>query len=152
MKPNCIAWKIRLESLLRTRGKTYCSLETELGEIINAKKLSGSANNFKHLASLVSSRVFLMPFASVGVIFILFRLSGFVVISHFTATYFELTGISFNPLIAPIVIGVARLASTFFLPLIIGNVTKKTAFTTLGFSSTLGMLTGKFFKCIIAVI
>ena len=85
-----------------------------------------------------------MPFASVGVIFILFRLSGFVVISHFTATYFELTGISFNPLIAPIVIGVVRLASNLFLPLIIGTVTKKTAFITLGFTSTVGMLTGKF--------
>ena len=132
-------------SLLRIRGNAYSSLETELEEIKSSKNLKASGNNFLELISIISSRVFLVPYACVGVLFILFRLSGFVVISHYTATYFEFTNTSFDPLSTPIIIGAVRLMSSICLPLILRTMQKKTAFVTLGFASTAGMLSGKLF-------
>ena len=131
-------------SLLRIRGSTYCSLKTELEEIINAKKLKDSANNFKKSVSIISSRVFLKPFACVGVIYFLFRLSGSVVISHYTATFFEFTGTSFDPQFVSIVIGVTRVLSSLSVPLILRTMTKRMAFITIGSAFTVGMLGGKF--------
>ena len=131
-------------SLLRIRGSTYCSLETELEEIINAKNLKENTNNYKKTVSIIASRVFLMPFACVGVIFILFRLSGSVVISHYTATFFEFTSTSFDPQSVSIIIGVTRLLSSFSVPLILKTMTKKMAFVTIGSASTTAMLGGKF--------
>ena len=81
----------------------------------------------------------MVPFACVGVIFILFRLSGFVVVSHYTATYFEFTYTSFDPLTASIIIGVARLMSSICLPLILGTTSKRTAFIIFGSVSTVSM-------------
>ena len=86
-----------------------------------------------------------MPFACVGVIQILFRLSGFSVISHYTATYFEFTNTPFDPLSLSIVIGGVRLISAMCLPLVLGPMSKKTAFATYGSASTVGMLSGKSF-------
>ena len=131
-------------SLLRIRGSTYCSLETELEEIINANNLKENTNNYKKTVSIIASRVFLMPFACVGVIFILFRLSGSVVISHYTATFFEFTSTSFDPQSVSIIIGVTRLLSSFSVPLILKTMTKKMAFITIGSTSTTAMLGGKF--------
>ena len=85
-----------------------------------------------------------MPFACVGVIFFLFRLSGSVVISHYTATFFEFTGTSFDPEYVSIVIGVARVISSLSVPLILRAMTKRMAFIAFGSAFTLGMLGGKF--------
>ena len=95
------------------------------------------------LISIISSRVFLVPFSCVGVIYILYRLSGFVIIGHYTATYFEFTKTSFDPLSASILIGAVRLMSTICLPFILGTMSKRTAFVIFGSASTVGMLSGK---------
>ena len=129
-------------SMLTIRGKCYHSVEEELEEIINAKDLKGSTNSFMKSISLVSSKTFLVPFACVGVILILFRLSGFVVISHYTATYFELIGVGIDPMFVPILVGVVRLLSTIFLPFILRSITKKMVFIVMGFTSFVGMLIG----------
>ena len=92
----------------------------------------------------MSSRVFLQPFACVGVLFILHRLSAFVVISHNTATYFELTGTYYNPLFVSISYGVVRLISSLCMPLILIIMTKRTGFISFGSASTLAMLGGIF--------
>ena len=131
--------------MLRIRGNAYSCLETELEEIKSSKNVKASENNFLKLVSIILSRVFWVPYACVGVLFILFRLSAFVVISHYTATYFEFTNTSFDPLSTPIIIGAVRLMSAICLPLILQNVSKRTAFVTLGFASTAGMLSGKSF-------
>ena len=129
-------------SLSRIRGSTYYSLKTELEEIINAKRLKDSAKS----VSIISSRVFLKPFASVGVIYFLFRLSGSVVISHYTSTFFEFTGTSFDPQLVSIIIGVTRVLSSLSVPLILQTMTKRMAFITIGSAFTVGMLGGKFWS------
>ena len=128
----------------KIRGNTYCSLETELEEIINAKNSRCSINTLKDFINIMSSRVFLQPFACVGVMFILHRLSAFIVISHNTATYFEFTGTYYNPLRVSISYGVVRLISSLCMPLILTNMTKRMGFISFGSASTLAMLGGIF--------
>ena len=126
-------------ALQRIRGSTYFALETELEEIVNARKQKGTSNNL----SIILSRVFLQPFACVGVIYILFRFSGSVVLSHYTATFFELAETSFDPLSVSISIGVIRIISTFSVPILLKTMSKRMAFIVIGSASTMGMLSGK---------
>ena len=128
----------------KIRGKTYYSLETELEEIINAKNLSCSINTFKEFINIMSSKAFLQPFACVGVLFILHRLTAFIVISHNTAIYFEFTGTAYNPLFVSISYGVVRLISSLCMPLILTITTKRMGFISFGSASTLAMLGGIF--------
>ena len=111
---------------------------------MNAKKLKGTSSTKKSF-SIILSKVFLQPFACVGVIFILFRLTGSTVISHYTATLFEFMGMSFDPLSVSILIGVTRVISTFSVPLLLKRMSKRKAFIVIGSVSTLGMLSGKVF-------
>ena len=128
---------------MRIRGSTYFALETELEEIVNAKNLKGTSNNLKKLFSIILSRVFLQPFACVGIIYILFRMSGSSVVPHYTATLFEFTGMSFDPQHVAILIGITRVFSSFSVPLLLKTMTKRMTFIIIGSASTLGMLTGK---------
>ena len=92
----------------------------------------------------MSSRAFLQPFACVGVLFILHRLTAFIVISHNTAIYFEFTGTAYNPLFVSISYGVVRLISSLCMPLILTITTKRMGFISFGSASTLAMLGGIF--------
>ena len=132
-------------SLMRIRGNTYGSLDTELDEIISAKIHDASAQSVLDLIKILSSRAFMVPFSCVGAICILFRLSGFVVISHYTANCIEFSGTQFDPLSSSILIGAVRLVSSLCLHLILGIMSKRTAFIAIGSASTLGMLSGKLY-------
>ena len=79
----------------------------------------------------------------VGVIIALFRLSGFSMLSHYTAPFLDRAGISINPLLAAILIGIFRLVFSLAAFIILSFASKRTTFILAGATSTLGMLLGK---------
>ena len=89
---------------------------------------------------ILFSPMFLKPFACVGSTFILYRLSSFVVISHYTATIFEFMGIIYDPLAVSIGYGTIRLISSMCLPVFLAMLTKQMGLLLFGIASTLAML------------
>ena len=92
---------------------------------------------------IATSREFWKPFSCVGAIFILFRLSSFSILSHYTAPFLERVEINLDPLLAAVLIGLLRILCSLITFLILSVVSKRTAFIVAGTSSTLGMLLGK---------
>ena len=117
-------------------------MKKELLEIIDAKdekKLQSKLSFFSN----ATSRKFWKPFSCVGVIYALFRLSGFSMLSHYTAPFLDRAGISINPLLAAILIGIFRFVFSLTAFVILSFTSKRTTFILAGATSTLGMLLGK---------
>ena len=124
------------------RGGDNEKVRKELQEIVGSKK--AKCNNSKRsFIGIVTSGQFWRPFSCVGAIFILFRLSSFSVLSHYTAPFLDRAGISLDPLLASVIIGVFRLVSSLTAFALFAFVTKRKAFILGGFTSTFGMLVGK---------
>ena len=94
----------------------------------------------------VSSGTFLGPFSCVGVILILFRLSGYPILSHYTATYLKETGMKLDDILVSLIIGMIRLTCCLAVFLFIPLATKRCAFITFGSLGTLGMLISKLLR------
>ena len=131
-----LIWIISRASLRKIRGECY-HIETELEEISNAKN-SNQSN--KGLMRILFSSIFLKPFACVGITFILYRLSSYVVLSRYTATIFEFMGIIYDPLAVSIGYGTIRLISSMCLPVFLAMLTKRMGLLSFGIVSTLAML------------
>ena len=130
------------KSLAYYRGDDNERIRKELEEIVEAKKAKFNHSN-KSFLGIVCSGEFWRPFSCVGVIFILFRLSSFSILSHYTAPFLDRAQISLDPLLAAVIIGIIRLASSLGAFLILSLASKRTAFTLAGLASTFGMLVGK---------
>ena len=89
---------------------------------------------------ILISPIFLKPFACLGITFILYRLSSFVVLSRYTATIFEFMGILYDPLAVSIGYGTIRLISSMCLPVFLTMLTKRMGLLLFGIASTLAML------------
>ena len=124
------------------RGQKYTNLQEELDEIAEAQAHKEPSKGIKSTLSIMGSSVFLKPL-SAAVIVILFRLSGFSVFSHYTATYLEKAGIDFDPLLCSTIIGVIRCLASLSTVMILIGMAKKTSFNTFGLISTLSMMSGK---------
>ena len=117
-------------------------MKKELQDIVDAKK--GKAyQSQRSFFGIATSGEFWKPFSCVGVIFIIFRLSCFSILSHFTAPFLDRAGIKLDPLLAAALIGVVRLFLALSSILILSFISKRTAFILGGTASTLGMLLGK---------
>ena len=117
-------------------------MKKEFQDIVSAKE----AKAYQSKQSLFSTAIsgdFWKPFSCVGVILILFRLSCFSILSHYTAPFLDRAGISWDPLMAAIVIGIFRLIFSLAAFPIITFTTKRTAFIYGGAASALGMFLGK---------
>ena len=88
------------------------------------------------------SPMFLKPFACVGITLILYRLSSFMVIQNYTATYFEFVGIIYDPLTVSIGYGGVRLISSMCVPFFLARFTKQMSLLSFGFAGPLAMLAG----------
>ena len=100
------------------------------------------SNKSKALIRIIFSPMFLKPFIFVGITCILYCLSSFLVISHYTATLFEFMGIIYDPLSVSIGYGTIRLISSMCLPVFLAILTKRYGLLLFGSASTLAMLAG----------
>ena len=130
------------KSLIYYRGGENENVRKELQQIVCSKEAKCHHSN-RSFTGIVTSGQFWRPFSCVGAIFILFRLSSFSVLSHYTAPFLDRAGISLDPLLASVIIGVFRLVSSLTAFALFAFVTKRTAFILGGFTSTFGMLLGK---------
>ena len=132
----------------------------EFQSIVDAK-ISKKNTSKKSFLSIVKSRQFLRPFTCVGGIVVLFKssgirsvqyiipheifllLTGYSIISHYTAPYLERTGISLDPLVASVVEGLFRLGSSFCTFAFLSIASKRTLMYILAATGSIGMLLGK---------
>ena len=124
------------------RGGDNEDVRKELQDIVDSKKEKNHQAEESFLG-IATSRDFWKPFSCVGLIFILFRLSSFSILSHYTAPFLDRAEIHLDPLLAAVLIGVFRLASSLAAFIIFSFTSKRTAFIFAGSASTLGMLLGK---------
>ena len=130
------------KSLTFLRGEKYRFLHEELDEIAEAQAKKGTSKGIISTLSVMGSSVFFKPL-SAAMILILFRLTGFSVFSHYTATYLEKTGIDFDPLLGSTIIGAIRCLASLSTVMVLIIMAKKTSFVTFGLISTLSMISGR---------
>ena len=128
--------------MIHFRGGDNKDVTKEFQEIVSAKEAKTSQSH-RSFSCTVTSGEFWKPFSCVGVIFIIYRLSCFSILSHYTAPFLDRAGINLDPLLAAIIIGIVRLISSLAAFPIISFTSKRTAFIVGGAASTLGMLLGK---------
>ena len=124
------------------RGENYEHLKEEMDEIVNTHLDQGPSRTMLSTLSIIGSSVFLRPF-SAAMIIILFKLSGFSVVSHYTATFLENAGINFNPLLGSTVIGAIRCLASLSTIVVLAMISKKITFIIFGLIGTLAMILGK---------
>ena len=117
-------------------------MRKELQSIVEAKEAKCNQSN-KSFLDTATSEEFWRPFSCVGIIFILFRFSSSSVLFHYTAPFLERAGISLDPLLAAVIIGIFRVVSSLFAFVLFAFTSKRTAFILGGMVSTFGMLIGK---------
>ena len=130
------------ESLSYFRGGNNQNVKKELEEIIGSKEVKCNHSERSFL-SVVKSGEFWRPFSCVGVLFILFRLTSFSILSHYTAPFLDRAGISLDPLLAAVIIGFFRLVSSLSAFVLFLYASKRAAFVFGGVASTFGMLVGE---------
>ncbi len=134
-------------------GPDFSELDSELAAIIEAKELkdktandfaesNGEKRQFLRAASELMSGVFLRPFSCIGVIYIIYELSGFEVVTAYAQTFFEKTGVQLDPSLAAIVSGSFRLLSSLLAPIVLLKAPKKPLFLICGTLSAVGMASG----------
>ena len=123
------------------RGGDNEKVRKEIEEIVDAKDTKCQQPK-KSILRIVLSGQFWRPFSCVGVLFILFRLTSFSILSHYAAPFLEKAHISLNPLLAAVIIGLIRLASSLGAFVILSFASKRTTFTLTGLVSVVGILLG----------
>ena len=124
------------------RGGDNEDVKKELLDIVDAKK--GKCHKSQQsFFGIATSGEFWKPFSCVGVICILFRLSCFSILSHYTAPFLDRAGISMDPLLAAVLIGIFRLVFSLIAFIMLSFTSKRNAFILAGATSTLAMLVGK---------
>ena len=93
------------------RGGDSEKVRKEIEEIVDARDTKCQQPK-KSILRIVFSGQYWRPFSCVGVLFILFRLTSFSILSHYAAPFLEKAHISLNPLLAAVIIGLIRLASS----------------------------------------
>ena len=96
----------------------------------------------KSILCVVLSGQFWRPFSCVGVLFILFRLTSFSILSHYAAPFLEKAHISLNPLLMAVIFGLIRLVSSLVAFVILSFASKRTTFILTGLVSVIGILIG----------
>ena len=130
------------KALIFFRGEKYEFLQEELDEIANAEAHKEPSKKTTSTLSIMELLVFLKPFSAAMTI-IFFRLSGFSVMSSYTATYLENAGINFDPLLGSIFIGTVRLLASLSTIVVLNVISKRTSITTFGVISTLSVMSGR---------
>ena len=130
------------KSLIYYRGEYNENVRKDLQEIVGSNKVNCNQSKMSYI-SFVTSGQFWRPYSCVGIIFILFQLSSFSILSHYNAPFLDKAGISLDPLLASVIIGIFRLVSSLAAFVLFLFASKRTAFILGGMASLFGMLTGK---------
>ena len=130
------------KSLMYYRRGYNENVRKELQEIVGSKEAKCNQSKISFIGILTSGQ-FWRPFSCVGIIFILFRLSSFSILSHYAAPFLDRAGISLDPLLASVIIGISRLVSSLAAFVLFLFASKRTAFVLGGMASVFGMLAGK---------
>ena len=118
-------------------------MRKEFVDIVGAKK-SRAYRLQRSFFYTATSGEFWKPFSCIGFLQILFRLSCFSILSHYTAPFLDKALIlSLDPLVAAIIIGIIRLVFSLAAFPLVHFTSKRIAFIVGGSASTLGMLLGK---------
>jgi hypothetical protein len=130
------------KSLTFFRGEDFSGLEEEISEITEASNKRDTLNNWgwRSCAKRVCSGAFLKPFCCVGVLYNLFRLSGYSIVTHYTATYLVAAGAEMDPLLGTVVVGAFRVLSALCASFALLKVSKKNLFTASGLAGAAGMI------------
>ena len=121
------------------RGEKYKFLREEIEEMENKHSDKGPS---KRIIDIMGSEAFLKPL-SAALITVVFRLSGFTVLSHYTATYLDDAGTDLDPLLGAIIIGAVRWLGSLSTIVVLYVAPKKTAFTAFGLISMLSWISGR---------
>ena len=127
-------------SLVFFRGRDNKCLG-EFYSIVDAK--GHNSNRGMTLLNVVCSTRFLYPFSCVGVLLLLFRLSGFPILAHYTAPFLERTGMKVDYLLISLINGIVRFACSLLALMFLPMMSKRISFMIFGGLGTLGMLTSK---------
>ena len=68
---------------------------------------------FQSASNIMSSK-FLRPFSCIGVIYIVYQLSGFEVVYAYTENFFEESGVQLEPSLAALLAGKLTIQQNFF--------------------------------------
>ena len=124
------------------RGGYNENVRKELQEIVGSKEAKCYQSKMT-IIGIITSEQFWRPFSCVGIIFILFNLSSFSILSHYAAPFLDRAGISLDPPLASVIIGIFRLMSSLGAFVLFLFASKRTAFILGGMASLFGMLAGK---------
>ena len=124
------------------RGGYNENVRKELQEIVGSKEAKCNQSKMT-IIGLVTSEQFWRPFSCVGIIFILFQLSSFSILSNYAAPFLDRAGISLDPLLASVIICIFRLVSSHGAFILFLFASKRTAFILGSMASLFGMLAGE---------
>jgi hypothetical protein len=130
------------KSLRFFRGEYFLGLEEEISEITEARNKRDTLNNqgWRLCSKRLCSRAFFKPFCCVGVLYNLFRLSGYSIVTHYTATYLEAAGAKMDPMLGTVVVGAFLVLSSLCASFALLKISKKSLFTASGLAGAAGMI------------
>jgi hypothetical protein len=128
------------------RGNEFKGLEEEIREITEANNKRTGVKNREWNASVkrIFSSAFLKPFSCVGALYILFRLSGYSIVTHYTTSYLETAGAKMDPMLGTVLVGSVRLLAALCAPFALLKIPKKALFISSGLAGTIGMIASNY--------
>ena len=117
------------KSLKFFRGSFY-DVNPELNEIHQRHLSKDKSQSCSWMLQRLFSKAFFRPFLSVGVIPVIFVISGFDIIQIYMVTVLEETGSSINPAFGPMIVGGNRAILSCLGPFIVKIIPPKILFTT----------------------
>ncbi len=144
------------EVLAYLRGAYFKELEEEFKEITDARDAKralngkGEEDDWKTSLSLLvktlNSRLFWKPFACVGVIFVLYGISGYGVMANYMAFFLAQSGVDLDPLLATIVIHVTRVPTAIAASFLLLRCSKKVVFFACTMVTVVSLAASEFIK------
>ncbi len=126
------------------RGPDFKGLDDELSEIEQSKDSSDRSEVGRRRSfAFLCSPHFWRPFSSIGVIFILLRLSIFSVLPSYAATIVQETGTDFDPMLGAVIVGVTRFFANISMPLLLSVLRKKVILIVASVAATAAIILSK---------
>ena len=123
-------------SLRRLRGKNY-NIDIEFEEMVKKKN---AKNPNQSVFSILCSRLFFLPFIRIGSLMVITQWAGINVVSSYMVNIFQDSGISINPLAAPILVSLVQISLSMVSTLILRVSPRKPLFLVCASFILLGFL------------
>ena len=126
------------------RGSAAPGVDEEVDAIIESTSMTKFKEGYicgslKQLTTIS----FLMPFSCIGVIYLLYNISGYGAVSSYSMDYFDSAGAhAVRYETESVILGSCNVILTFLAPFILSKLPKKGLFVTCGFVSSIGFILG----------